>query len=161
MEGFEDVLKMMSVKWCLFGVCIKIFCFYFIRHPKGFGRLSLNVTLMNSDVFGMGKKIKLNKQPLAPLMIKQAYFQPEWGHQSISVCFTSQTECLVSLLQAEEELGGWSSTQGWGGSTQLFKPSRGPCLCCSGNKEGVLLLLLLSSLLGSLNFQNCQIILGA
>lgn len=52
MERFEEVLEVMPV-W---GIYIKIFCFCFIGDPKGFGCLNLNVTLMNSDVFGMGKK---------------------------------------------------------------------------------------------------------
>lgn len=51
-ERFEEVLEVMTV-W---GIYIKIFCFSFISDPKGFGCLSLNVTLMNSDVFEMGKK---------------------------------------------------------------------------------------------------------
>jgi len=68
MEGFEEVLKVMSVRF---------FCFYFIRHPRDFGCLSLNVTVMSSIVFGMGEKIKLNKQPTPPPpMMKQVYFQP-------------------------------------------------------------------------------------
>lgn len=47
----------------VWGIYIKVFCFSFINDPKGFGCLSLNVTLINSDVFGMGNKIKLNRPP--------------------------------------------------------------------------------------------------
>lgn len=38
-------------------------------------------------------------------MMKRVYFQPERGHQGISGWLTSQTECLLSLLQAVEVLG--------------------------------------------------------
>lgn len=61
---------------------------------------------LSSVIFEVGEKIKPNMQPPTPLMMKQAYFQPEREHQSILVWLASQTECLLSLPLSAELLGG-------------------------------------------------------